>query len=356
MTIALSPGGTTTYASTARARRLVVATADGVAVLERTSDGAWTTVHRTLAGRHVSALITPVPGLLIAGVFHDTVYVSEDDGETWERRGDGIVPANVYSLAAVARERGLRLYAGTEPAHLFVSEDLGRRWTELSRLRAVPSVPQWMFPAPPHEAHVKHVVVDPRDTQVLYACIEQGALLRSRDAGATWDELPGVDEDVHVIVIDPRDSRRLYLSGGNGCYASADGGLTWEHRTSRTDPVGAYPDTLVLRPRDPDVMFLGVALEDPPAWRKSGRADARVCRSRDAGRTWRVLDGQLSTSMAAAIEAMTIEDCGDTVCLYVGTTAGDVYASEDAGDSWRLIGTGLPAIAKYGHDRALQGL
>jgi len=30
--------------------------------------------------------------------------------------------------------------------------------------------------------------------------------------------------------------------------------------------------------------------------------------------------------------------------------------SEDAGDSWQLVMTGLPAIAKYGHDRALRGL
>ena len=294
--------------------------------------------------------------MLVAGVFHDAVYLSEDDGQTWDRRGDGIEPANVYSLLSVEHDGRLLFYAGTEPAHLFVSDDMGGRWTELARLRSVPSVPRWMFPAPPHQAHVKHVVVDPHDARVLYACIEQGALLRSRDAGTTWEELSGVDEDVHFLVVDPRDSQRLYITGGNGCYASCDGGATWEHRTSRAHPVGAYPDTLVLRPRDPDLMFMGAALADPPAWRKSRRADARVCRSADGGRTWRVLEGGLSSTSAAAIEAMTIEDCGDTVSVYVGTTAGDVYASEDAGDSWRSIVTGLAPIAKCGHDRALQGV
>ncbi len=355
MTVALSHGGTTMYVSPAEAQRLLVGTADGVAILERPTGHEWRVVGRGLPERHISALITPAPRLVVAGVFHDSLYVSHDDGETWEQRGDGLEPANVYSLAAVERAGQLRLYAGTEPAHLFVSDDLGRRWMERPALRAVPSCPRWMFPAPPHQAHVKHIVVSPQDPTTLYACIEQGALLRSRDEGTSWEELGGVDEDVHFLIVDPRDPTRLFISGGNGCYASRDGGVTWEHRTTRAHSIGAYPDALVFRPSNPDVMFLGAARTDPPTWRKTHRAEARVCRSRDAGRTWRVLDGGLSAHLDAAVEAMTIEEYGDQTALYVGTTAGDVYASADEGDSWRRIVSGLPAISKYGHDRALAG-
>ena len=68
-----------------------------------------------------------------------------------------------------------------------------------------------------------------------------------------------------------------------------------------------------------------------------------------------MLDGGLSTHLDAAVEAMTIEEYGDQTALYVGTTAGDVYASPDEGDSWRRIVSDLPAISKYGHDRALAG-
>jgi photosystem II stability/assembly factor-like uncharacterized protein len=355
-TIALSHGGTTTYAGVAPARRLLVGTADGVVVLERTTAReGWSVAHRALDGCHVSALVTPRPGLVVAGVFHDTVHVSRDDGETWERRGDGIAPANVYSLAAVLRGDRVRLYAGTEPAHLFVSDDLGASWRELPGLRAVPSVPRWMFPAPPHDAHVKHIVPDPGAPDVLYACIEQGALLRSRDGGTTWHELSGFDEDVHFFVIDPRDSRKLYMSGGNGCYASTDAGATWTQRTSRTHAVGGYPDTLVLWPRHPDVMFLGAAAGDPAVWRKTGHAGSQVCQSHDGGTTWVALPG-FPRDMAAAVEAMTLSDADGVTSLYVGTTAGDVIASEDAGVSWRTIASGLPAIAKFGHDRALMGV
>lgn len=357
MTIALSHGGSTVYTAAVPSRRLLVGTGDGVVVLERaTPRGAWKEVGRTLRDRHVSALVTPRPDLVVAGVFHGTVYVSGDGGESWEHRGTGIDREHVFSVAAVERGGRLRLYAGTEPAHLYASDDLGLHWTELTGLRAVPSVPQWMFPAPPHDAHVKHIVPDPSDPRRLYACIEQGALLCSEDGGVTWRELGGVDEDVHFLSLDPRDPRRLYITGGNGCYASADAGATWEHRTTRTDPIGGYPDTLARRPGDSDLMFMGAAAGNPAVWRQTRKADARVCRSRDGGRTWHIVSGGLPGGVTGAIEAIALEDTGDAVAVYLATTAGDVYASEDAGESWERIAAGLPPVAKYGHDRALMGL
>lgn len=354
--IALSHGGTRIYSSPAPSREVLVGTAGGVVTLERDAGGGWREARRALESLHVSALIVPEPGLVVAGAFHDTVWVSADGGRTWEERGDGIAQRHVFSLAAVRRDGGWRLYAGTEPAHLYESDDLGRRWRELPGLRAVPSVPKWWFPAPPKLAHVKHVVPVPDDARALYACIEQGALLHTRDAGRTWEELSGFDEDVHALVVDPRDPRRLRMSSGIGFYASDDAGATWTRYLDQTSPVGGYPDLLVFCPRDPDVLFLGAAGGDPGVWRKTQRADARVCRSRDAGRTWEVLARGISDRLPGAIEAVALEDWGTGFGVLLGTTAGEVYASEDGGDSFARIAAGLPAIAKWGHDRALMGV
>lgn len=81
------------------------------------------------------------------------------------------------------------MYAGTEPAHLLYSDDLGLHWTEQLSLQSLPSVPHWTFPAPPFQAHVKHINFAPNDPSTIYACIEVGALLRSRDSGETWEDL-----------------------------------------------------------------------------------------------------------------------------------------------------------------------
>ena len=77
----------------------------------------------------------------------------------------------------------------TEPAHLYRSHDLGGTWEELPALRRVDVHDKWSFPAPPHLAHVKHIAFDPRDSQRMFVCIEQGALLRSDDGGESFREL-----------------------------------------------------------------------------------------------------------------------------------------------------------------------
>jgi photosystem II stability/assembly factor-like uncharacterized protein len=91
-------------------------------------------------------------------------------------------------------------------------------------------------------------------------------------------------------------------------------------------------------------------------WRQTHRADARVSVSRDGGRTWDVVTRGISDRLAGNIEAMSLEDWGASFSVFVGTTEGEVYASEDGGESWSRIASGLPAITKWGHDRALMGL
>ena len=38
-----------------------------------------------------------------------------------------------------------RVFAGTNPAHLYRSDDLGKHWQEVASMRDVPSVDQWSF-------------------------------------------------------------------------------------------------------------------------------------------------------------------------------------------------------------------
>ena len=97
---------------------------------------------------------------------------------------------NVYSLAAKSVNDRVRVFAGTEPAHLFASDDFGVNWQEISSLRAVPSVPKWNFPAPPHIGHVKHINFDPDIPKTIYASVEVGGLLRSTDGASTGKNFP----------------------------------------------------------------------------------------------------------------------------------------------------------------------
>lgn len=368
MAIALSHGSPHIYSSGSRSDQLLVGSKDGVVVLHRNPEGpGWSVAHRALPGQHISAIVLePESGLIFAGVFFGSVYASADGGRTWERRDNGLTERDVYSLGSVRLNGKVRIYAGTEPAHLFYSDDLGLHWTELPALRSVPSTPTWSFPAPPHIAHVKFISFHPNDPATVYVCIEQGALLKSTDSGESWRELNTVGYyadknrkiehfyDVHKMIIDPRDPERIHVTGGAGLYVTTDGGASWQRWMSEDWAPDVYPDALVYNPRNPDVMFLSAAEHNPRTWHQSHFAGARIYRSTDGGRGWEILGEGLPDRLKQEVGALCLEDWGEGCSVFAATTGGDVYCSDDSGDHWSLIATGLAPISKKGHERLLQ--
>jgi len=150
MPLTLSHGGDTIFSTASRSEEVLVGTTEGIVFLKRDGGGSgWSVARRALADKHIHAIIgEPDSGAIIAGVTHDTIYVSEDGGESWEQRDEGITQPDIYSLAAAKVNGNARIFAGTRPAHLFYSDDLGRHWTELPALRSV-DTSDWTFPGPP---------------------------------------------------------------------------------------------------------------------------------------------------------------------------------------------------------------
>jgi photosystem II stability/assembly factor-like uncharacterized protein len=292
-------------------------------------------------------------GLMFAGVHKGPVYASADLGETWQLRDKGLTQRDVFSLGCVNFESKLKVYAGTEPAHLFESDDLGQSWREIVSFRTIPSLPNWSFPAPPHIAHVKNITFAPGEPTTIYVSVEQGGLFVSKDAGTTWRELQGFYEDVHRLIVRQSNPNWFYITGGNGLYRSMDGGESWEHLTDRSMRVG-YPDPLLVHPRQEDLMFMSGALTAPAHWRKNGTADSRIARSRDGGENWEILNNGLPVHIRGNVEAMAMEVWDDSFGLFAGTTDGDVFYSDDEGEQWTKIVTGLPPISKHLHYNLLQ--
>jgi len=367
MAIGLSHSGPNVYTSPEPSREVLVGTRDGVTIVERAGDG-WRVAHRALIDRHISAIVVePESGTIFAGAFFDGgIHASTDGGRTWEARETGLSIKHVFSMAAARLDGRVRLFAGTEPAHLFYSDDLGHHWTEMPSLRDVPTVETWSFPAPPHIAHTKFITFDPHDPRTIYACIEQGALLRSTDAGQTWRELNTVGYyrdkdrprevfyDVHKAVIDPRDPRRIFASGGAGLYVSLDGGQQWERRMADGWADDVYPDALVMHPRQPDVMFVGAAEHNPATWHSSHSAGGKIYRSTDAARTWERLRDGLPDDTPHEFGALCLEDWGDSFSVFAATTGGEVYVSDDGGEHWALIARDLAPVSKVHHYRLIE--
>jgi len=297
--------------------------------------------------------VEPESGIYFAGVYKGGVHVSEDKGKSWEKRTEGLSSEDIYSLTFVNANGGTTVYCGTEPARLFRSDDLGAHWSELSALAEAPGKGGWTFPAPPFVAHVKFIAIDPHDSDIIYAAVEVGGLLKSRDGGKSWTAQSGFYEDVHRIVICKSDTNKVYISTGAGVYHTTDGGENWQRITDYKMRIG-YPDPLVAVPGREHLMFVAGARNTPGAWRKMHTADSKIARSRDGGESWELLTGGLPPLMRCNFEAVTIMSWNGAFELFAGTTDGEVYYSDDEGENWSKIMTGLPPVSKFNHYRGLR--
>lgn len=242
------------------------------------------------------------------------VYRSDDAGASW--RAGGLAGAHVTALEASPTEPGV-LWAGTEPSSVLRGEEGGSRWRSVGDLLELPSSPEWSFPPKPETHHVRWIGVHPRWPGVLWVAIEAGALVRSRDGGATWmDRVPGGPFDTHELAVHPDRPDTLRSAAGDGYFESADGGDTWA--TPRRGLDVGYLRSVAIDPGDPDTVVVSAATR-PHSTYVAGRSDGRVYRREAEGDWTRILD--------------VWPDPPDTIAplLRSGRGAGELWAADERG-------------------------
>jgi hypothetical protein len=166
---------------------------------------------------------------------------SIDKGDMWDRLD---VPRTEVYAVAVSPD-GARLYAGTHPAHIYVSTDRGETWTELEGFQDLPSRDQWHTPRHRNESHVRSLGVHPDAPSRLIAGVEVGGVHISDDNGETWTERrQGLESarrddlqyDVHHVLV--VSAEEYIVSCGGGLYRTRDTGRSWARLD--TEPPGPY--------------------------------------------------------------------------------------------------------------------
>ncbi len=356
----LSTNGRITGSSAEPPQRLLVATVDGIRAFRRERhDGSWIPERlHALAGQHPSSLLyLPRHRLFLAGVhYQGGIVASEDGGATWRSRCVGIEQGHVYTLAAQELGERTVLYAGTEPAMVYRSDDLGLSWQPLASMRAVPDTDKWWFPhASPH---VKNIAFHPAEPDILYVCVEQGDLLKTVDGGRSWRAITSYEKpgdkfrrDMHRVTFLPSDPKRIYLTSGTGLYLTADAGVSWEQLADPSSRVG-YPDPFFIHPDDEHTVFMAGARQNPnPEWAATGTANAAFLVSRDGGHTWQEAMDGMPHPLRGNIEAAAMHRSAAGLEFFVGTACGELYTSRDGARSWSLVGAELPPISKGPHFR-----
>ena len=236
---------------------------------------------------------------------------------------------DVFSLA-VSPVDGT-VYAGCEPSMLFRSADGGRTWEDLVALRSIPSAPTWSFPPRPWASHVRWIAPNPHNAAVLLVGIELGGLMYTNDGGKTWaDHRPNAQRDVHALAWHPHAAGRAYEAGGGGAAWSRDGGQTWQRVDSGRDR--HYTWGLAVSHDDPDCWYVSACPGPREAHNPRGNAQAYIYRWRGNG-PWQALSGGLPQPLRSFPYALASAPGR----FYAGLGNGEMYMSDDEGDSWQKM-------------------
>lgn len=173
------------------------------------------------------------PDFVLACVEIDDAWVSRDAGRSWTRSNEGLRLGDVHGVA-ISHHDGRVLFA-TTAAGLQISRDDGKSW----QFQELPS--PWQY--------TRSICHRPDVTGVMFLTNGSGApgwegrVYRSRDFGATWEDvqLPGpVESSVYFLAFNPADPQLGFASSSLGqFFRTQDGGETWERLPKRLGEVRA---------------------------------------------------------------------------------------------------------------------
>jgi photosystem II stability/assembly factor-like uncharacterized protein len=317
------------------------------ALVVATDDGDGWQADRRLDGHDLECVAASpaAPERAFLGTFEDGLLRTTDGGDSFERVGDAVESDAVMS-ATVSPHDPAEVWVGTEPSAVYRSSDGGDSFEQVGDVTALPSAAEWYFPPRPDTHHVRWIELDPNDPERVYVGIEAGALLRSDDGGATWQERPpGSRRDNHTLATHPDAPGRVCSAAGDGYAESTDGGESWCHPQEGLQH--RYVWGLAVAPGDPDTVLVSAATGARNA--HSQPAESYCYRKRDGA--WERLDDRGLPTGEGVIRAVLAagHEPGE---LFAVTNRG-AYRTTDAGDAW----TRLPfEWADRFEDRTCRGL
>ena len=296
-------------------------------------------------------------------------FILSSDGarRSWEVSGPHFAGWEIYHLKGSPVDPD-RIYvsqgSGWFGQQMQRSDDGGRTFNPIGNAFQYDGVPgtHQTFDGTPHPWEFKrvwHLEPSLTDPDTVYAGVQDAAMFRTTDGGASWHELSGLRTHgsgyrwqpgagglcLHTILLHPSNPGRIVIAiSAAGAFRSDDGGTTWKAINKGLvsdgipDPdaeVGHCVHHIASHRSRPDVLFM------QKHW--------HVMRSDNGGDVWTKVSGNLPTDFGFAIDVHAHEP----ETIYVVPIKSDsehfpldgklrVYRSRTGGHEWEPLAKGLP--------------
>jgi photosystem II stability/assembly factor-like uncharacterized protein len=277
-------------------------------------------------------------------------------------KDDGRALANIWALEIGQGKK--ELWAGVEPASLFRSRDRGDSWEMVPGISNHEHARKWQ---PGNGGLCMHTII--RDGKRMHLGISTGGHYLSEDGGDTFqasnagvgagfapDPYPEFGQCVHKIARHDAAPGRLYMQnhggwadwtgpGGPrpdiGVLRSDDYGRSWQSNAKGLPSDFGFP--IVVHPHDADTVYVVPLV---PITRTCPDGAPAVWRSENGGDSWKRLASGMpkkESYFTVLRDALDIDDL-KIPALYMGTTTGQLWIGREGGEKWDCLFDALPPI------------
>jgi photosystem II stability/assembly factor-like uncharacterized protein len=208
-------------------------------------------------------------------------------------------------------------------------------------------------------ASIGVVTLDPNNPHVVWVgtgennaqrAVSYGdGVYKSLDGGRSWNRV-GLEKSEHIgaIVVDPRDSDVVYVAaqgpvwaagGDRGLYKTTDGGTTWNRILEVSENTGV--NEVHMDPRDPDVLYASAWQRRRHVWTfLGGGPESALYKSTDAGESWNKISAGLPSGDVGRIGLCVSPVDPDYVYAIIEAADdnGGFFRSTDRGGSFQKRG------------------
>jgi photosystem II stability/assembly factor-like uncharacterized protein len=254
--------------------------------------------------------------------------------------GPAVASGRVMALAVNPKNK-LEYYVGVASGGVWKTVNGGTTWTPVFEGEGSYSI-GW-------------VTLDPNDPAVVWVGTGESnsqrsvgygdGVYRSDDGGKSWHNM-GLKKSEHIgrIVVDPRDSKVVYVAaegplwgpgGDRGLYKSTDGGKNWKAVLTISENTGVVD--VALDPLNPDIVYAAAYQRRRHVFTFiDGGPESGLYKSTDAGATWNKVKAGLPTEDMGRI-GLGISPVDPNVVYATVEAAngkGGVFRSTDRGANW----------------------